>query len=113
MEQILNGVGRCKQDLAVMPIAVTYDSNDHLETHAPVVAVVGGVFTGAIVAAHLPRKPVHFGAPDAGHLSNLPAWGMSVWPDRPAGLLEWAWKRDSSVGPITFIRRHADGEYGQ
>jgi uncharacterized NAD(P)/FAD-binding protein YdhS len=85
-----------------------------------------------MVAAQLLRKAAHCGArlhivivdrqtsigegaayrtPDSGHLLNVPASGMSVWPDRPNDLLEWARKRDSSVGPYTFLQRHAYGEY--
>jgi hypothetical protein len=55
MEQMLNTVRRYTQDLTVMPIAVKYDSNEQLDTHAPVVAVVGGLFTGVIVAAQRQR----------------------------------------------------------
>ena len=112
MEQMLNTVRRYTRHLTVMPIAVKYDSNDHLDTHAPVVAVLG-VFTGAMVAAQLLGKAAHSGAPDAGHLLNVPVWGMSGSPDRPDALLEWAWKRDSFVGPHTLMRRHAYGEYGK
>jgi uncharacterized NAD(P)/FAD-binding protein YdhS/predicted metal-dependent enzyme (double-stranded beta helix superfamily) len=99
---------------------------------APVVAIVGGGFSGAMVAAQLLRKaaqsdaPLHvalidrqtsiaegaaYRTPDSRHLLNTPASGMSAWPDRPDDLLRWARNRDSSVGPYTFLQRHAYGEY--
>jgi uncharacterized NAD(P)/FAD-binding protein YdhS/predicted metal-dependent enzyme (double-stranded beta helix superfamily) len=99
---------------------------------APVVAIVGGGFSGAMVAAQLLRRAAQSGAPlhvaiidrqtsiaegaayrtsDSRHLLNAPAAGMSAWPDRPDDLLRWAKDRDSSVGPYTFLQRHAYGEY--
>ncbi len=98
----------------------------------PVVAIVGAGFSGSMVAAHLARaiaqsgKPLHvvmidrqtsvaegaaYRTPDASHLLNVPASGMSAWPDRPDDLVEWARHRDSSVGPYTFLQRQAYGEY--
>jgi uncharacterized NAD(P)/FAD-binding protein YdhS/predicted metal-dependent enzyme (double-stranded beta helix superfamily) len=99
---------------------------------APIVAIVGGGFSGAAVAAQLFWKtaqsgaPVHvvlvdrqtsiaegaaYRTPDARHLLNVPAAGMSVWPDRPDDFLEWARDRDSCVGPYTFLQRDVYGEY--
>ena len=49
--------------------------------------------------------------PDAGHLLNVPASDMSAWPDQPDDFLEWARRRDSSVGAYTFLQRHTYGEY--
>jgi uncharacterized NAD(P)/FAD-binding protein YdhS/predicted metal-dependent enzyme (double-stranded beta helix superfamily) len=99
---------------------------------APVVTIVGGGFSGAAVAVQLVRTtaqsgtPMHlvildrqtsiaegaaYRTPDASHLLNVPASGMSAWPDRPADFLEWARYRDPSVGPYTFLQRQAYGEY--
>lgn len=99
---------------------------------APVVTIVGGGFSGAMVAGQLVRKTALFGTPmhlvivdrqtsiaegaayrtpNPGHLLNVPASGMSAWPDRPDDFLEWARHRDSSVGPYTFLQRHTYGEY--
>jgi uncharacterized NAD(P)/FAD-binding protein YdhS/uncharacterized membrane protein YoaK (UPF0700 family)/predicted metal-dependent enzyme (double-stranded beta helix superfamily) len=99
---------------------------------APVVAIVGGGFSGTMVAARLLRKtaqsgaPIHlvivdrqtsiaegaaYRTPDSRHLLNVPASGMSAWPDRPDDFLEWARHRDSSAGPYTFLQRQAYGEY--
>ena len=99
---------------------------------APVVTIIGGGFSGAMVAAQLVRKttrsgtPMHlvildrqtsiaegaaYRTPDASHLLNVPASGMSAWPDRPDDFLEWARCRDSSVGAYTFLQRRTYGEY--
>jgi uncharacterized NAD(P)/FAD-binding protein YdhS/predicted metal-dependent enzyme (double-stranded beta helix superfamily) len=100
--------------------------------HAPVVAIVGGGYSGAMVAAHLMRKAAHadqplhvvmfdrqtsiaegaaYRTPDSRHLLNVPASGMSAFPDRPDDFLRWARARDPSIGPYTFLQRHAYGEY--
>jgi uncharacterized NAD(P)/FAD-binding protein YdhS len=94
-----------REDLMMMPLAAKCDSYDRLGTYAPVVAIVGGAFSGAKVAAQPPRKAAHSGAPESGRLLNVPASGMSVWPDRPDDLLEWARKRDCFVGPYAFPQR--------
>ena len=99
---------------------------------APVVTIIGGGFSGAMVATQLVRRtaqtgtPVHvvmldqqtsvaegaaYRTPDAGHLLNVPASDMSAWPDQPDDFLEWARHRDSSVGAYTFLQRHTYGEY--
>ena len=100
--------------------------------HAPVVAIVGGGYSGAMVAAHLMRKAAHadqplhvvmfdrqtsiaegaaYRTPDSSHRLNVPASGMSAFPDRPDDFLRWASARDPSIGPYTFPQRHAYGEY--
>lgn len=99
---------------------------------APVVAIVGGGFSGTLVAAHLMRlateanKSVHvvvydrqasygegaaYRTVDGRHLLNVPASNMSAWPDRPADFLEWAKARDSSVAPGDFLPRKLYGDY--
>ncbi len=99
---------------------------------APVVAIVGGGFSGAMVAAQLLRTqaasaaPLHlvvvdrqtsiaegaaYRTPDSRHLLNVPVSGMSAWPDDPDHLLRWARQRDAAVGPYTFLQRHVYGEY--
>jgi uncharacterized NAD(P)/FAD-binding protein YdhS/quercetin dioxygenase-like cupin family protein len=98
----------------------------------PQVAIVGGGYSGAMVAVQLVRKatrlgmPMHlvmldrqtsiaegaaYRTPDARHLLNVPASGMSAWPDRPDDFLEWAQRQDSSVVPYSFMPRRIYGEY--
>lgn len=99
---------------------------------APVVAIVGGGFSGTLVAAHLVRRasegrhPLHvvlcdrqatFGegpayrTPDPRHLLNVPASNMSAWPDRPTDFLDWARERDGAVVGYDFLPRKTYGEY--
>jgi len=99
---------------------------------APQVAIVGGGCSGAMVAVQLVRRaarfdmPMHliildrqtsiaegaaYRTPDDRHLLNVPASGMSAWPDRPDDFLEWAKRQDSSVVPYSFMPRRMYGEY--
>jgi uncharacterized NAD(P)/FAD-binding protein YdhS len=99
---------------------------------APVVAIIGGGFSGIMVAAQLLRmaslsaaamhvvmvdrqtsiaEGAAYRTPDIRHLLNVPASGMSAWPDRPDDLLRWARNRDLPVGHYTFLQRHVYGEY--
>lgn len=78
------------------------------------VAVVGGGASGVLTAAHLLRAAretgrrvqvevfepaaelgtgVAYGTADPEHLLNVPAGGMSAWPDRPTDFTEWAARR--------------------
>ncbi len=98
----------------------------------PQVAIVGGGFSGAMVAVQLLRKaarcrvPLHlvlldrqtsiaegaaYRTPDYRHLLNVPAADMSAWPDRPDDFLEWAKRRDPNVTPYAFVPRRIYGEY--
>ncbi|MFN0064292.1 MAG: FAD/NAD(P)-binding protein [Myxococcaceae bacterium] len=99
---------------------------------ARVVAIVGGGFSGTMVAAHLVKlarenqRPLHvvladrqaslgegpaYRTPDARHLLNVPASNMSAWPDRPNDFLDWARERVPNVAPFTFLPRRLYGEY--
>lgn len=99
---------------------------------APLVAIVGGGFSGTLTAAHLVRlateaqRPLHvtlcdrqaaFGegpayrTADPRHLLNVPAARMSAWPDRPGDFVRWAQARDPSIAPSDFLPRKIYGEY--
>jgi len=99
---------------------------------APVVAIVGGGYSGAMVAVQLVHKtarsgtPMHivildgqasiaegvaYRTPDPRHLLNVPASNMSAWHDRSDDFLKWARQRDSTVSPYSFVSRRAYGEY--
>ncbi len=97
-----------------------------------VAAIVGGGYSGAMVAAQLAYQrpenavPLHilwfdrqsslaegaaYRTPDVSHLLNVPASNMSAWPDRPDDFFNWAMRRDPAVTPYSFIDRRAYGEY--
>ncbi|MBX3271351.1 MAG: FAD/NAD(P)-binding protein [Sandaracinaceae bacterium] len=99
---------------------------------APTVAIVGGGFSGTMVAAHLIERATAEGlplcvvlvdrqaslaegpayrTPDPRHLLNVPASNMSAWPDRPSDFYDWARERDPRVEPTSFLPRKLYGEY--
>lgn len=106
---------------------------DHLLTERPHVAIVGGGFSGAMVAAQLLRRArrpltvaiverrpelgrgVAYGTTDACHLLNVPAGGMSAWPDEPGHFLAWLQTQPGfeAAGPTTFAPRRLYGAYVQ
>ncbi len=98
----------------------------------PVVALIGGGYSGSMVAAHLVRKatqsntPLHlvlidrqaslsegvaYRTADRRHLLNVPISRMSAWPDQPNDLLAWVSHRDATLGPYSFLPRRTYGEY--
>lgn len=99
---------------------------------ASVVAIIGGGFSGTMVAAQLVRQasargePLHvelfdrhssFGegpayrTTESTHLLNVPAARMSAWPDAPDAFLRWAQARDPAITPYDFLPRRLYGEY--
>jgi uncharacterized NAD(P)/FAD-binding protein YdhS len=98
----------------------------------PTFAIVGGGFSGIMVAAQLARQSAHssrplhlilidrqtsigegaaYRSPDARHLLNVPAIGMSAWPDRPTDFLDWARQGNPGVQPYSFLQRREYAEY--
>lgn len=113
--------------VAPAPIFTRERSSD-----AQTIAIVGGGFSGTMVAAHVVRRasatgrPVHvvlfdrhssFGegpayrTAESAHLLNVPAAKMSAWPDDPESFLTWARARDASVTGGDFLPRKLFGEY--
>jgi uncharacterized NAD(P)/FAD-binding protein YdhS len=99
---------------------------------AKVIAIVGGGFTGLMTMANLLRfgqdetAPLHillidrqpaagdgaaYRTTDARHLLNVPAYGMSAWPDRPDDFVAFARTKDPSVSPDDFLPRRIYGDY--
>lgn len=92
------------------------------------IVIVGGGFSGTMVAVHLLR-----GAPDTSvtlvertgqfgrgaaygtacldHVLNVPAARMSAYPDRPDHFFEWARARDPDVLGGSFVPRARYGAY--
>ncbi|MFB2974546.1 FAD/NAD(P)-binding protein [Aerosakkonema sp. BLCC-F183] len=103
------------------------------------IAIIGGGFSGTMVAAHLLRKVtfsldikliekrpaigkgVAYGTKYTCHLLNVPAAKMSAFPDDPEHFLRWVQKEEisrgnlvpSGVQPNTFVPRKIYGEYIQ
>lgn len=99
---------------------------------APITVIVGGGFSGIMVACHLARETeksdrhqhiviidrqtsiaegAAYRTPDSSHLLNVPASNMSAWPDMPADFLEWAQSRDPAMTPYSFLPRQTYGDY--
>jgi uncharacterized NAD(P)/FAD-binding protein YdhS/flavin reductase (DIM6/NTAB) family NADH-FMN oxidoreductase RutF len=96
----------------------------------PTVVIVGGGFSGAMMAAHLLRRPhpnrlrivvierepkvgrgIAYSTPYLAHRLNVPAGQMSAYPSEPDHFLRWARARDRSVGPGSFVPRFFYGDY--
>jgi uncharacterized NAD(P)/FAD-binding protein YdhS len=94
------------------------------------VAIIGGGFAGAMVAAQVLRqsrgsisvvlmergaqvgKGVAYGTPCTQHLLNVPAKNMSAFPDDPEHFLRWArLNHDIGVTPGDFLPRQVYGRY--
>jgi uncharacterized NAD(P)/FAD-binding protein YdhS len=94
------------------------------------VAIIGGGFTGATLAAQLLRKSgatvsviliernarlgrgVAYGTRCSEHLLNVRARNMSAYPDDPEHFLRWArLNHDPGVTPVDYLPRRVYGEY--
>lgn len=105
---------------------------DKTDSKPGVVAIVGGGASGVLTAAHLARNAAHAGTrteilliePDAvgrglaysttdpRHRLNVPARGMSAWPDDPEHFLRWLRRHVSvDVEPTDFASRMYYAEY--
>lgn len=96
------------------------------------IAIVGGGFSGALVATHLLRlasqpltlhliepsprlgRGIAYGTDYDCHLLNVPAGKMSAFPEKPDDFLRWmVTEKDSQVQSDTFVSRRIYGEYIQ
>jgi uncharacterized NAD(P)/FAD-binding protein YdhS len=99
--------------------AVAIDPPTLPRSEKPVVAIVGGGFSGSASAAQILRQAKASGAPmrvvlleqrgsvgeglaygtrEDCHLLNVPAGRMSAWPDQPGDFLKWA---QATYGPAS------------
>jgi uncharacterized NAD(P)/FAD-binding protein YdhS len=85
------------------------------------IAIVGGGFTGTLLAAHIMRlaaeptrltiiekrdqigRGLAYSTANADHLLNVRAANMSAYPDDPKHFLRWLWARDDPGTPATAI----------
>ncbi|MHC5825618.1 MAG: FAD/NAD(P)-binding protein, partial [Nostoc sp.] len=99
-------------------------------TASPVaIAIIGGGFSGSLVAANLLRnatmplsikliernsevgRGVAYGTPVDCHLLNVPAGNMSAYADQPNHFLNWLHKNGhEEVTPSTFVPRRVYGD---
>ncbi|WP_335036347.1 FAD/NAD(P)-binding protein [Nostoc sp.] len=102
-------------------------------TVSPVaIAIIGGGFSGSLVAANLLRnatmplsikliernsevgRGVAYGTPVDCHLLNVPAGKMSAFADEPNHFLNWLHENGhEQVTPSTFVPRRVYGDYVQ
>ncbi|WP_019500596.1 FAD/NAD(P)-binding protein [Pseudanabaena sp. PCC 6802] len=103
-------------------------------TSIPTIAIVGGGFSGAIVAVHLlehanspldiklieRRNPIGLGVaystPFPCHLLNVPVGKMSAFPDLPNHFLYWLQERSprlENLDATAYVPRFLFGEYVQ
>jgi len=94
------------------------------------IAIVGGGFSGSMLAVHLlqaaqgrvcvtlierspiPGRGVAYGTQFDGHLLNVRARDMSAYPDAPDHFVKWAQRNySSSVKPCDFLPRLIYGQY--
>jgi uncharacterized NAD(P)/FAD-binding protein YdhS len=94
------------------------------------IAIIGGGFAGATLAAQLLRKSggnvsviliergarpgrgVAYGTPCPEHLLNVPAKNMSAYPDDPEHFLRWSQLNyDHGAKPADFLPRQVYGQY--
>jgi uncharacterized NAD(P)/FAD-binding protein YdhS/predicted metal-dependent enzyme (double-stranded beta helix superfamily) len=114
----------CRQTDEQSPIDVS-----SMDT-GPVIAIVGGGFSGTMVAVHLarlgavkrprvylfekserPARGVAYGTRCDQHLLNVTAGLMSALPDEPSHFLDWLRARDPSAHHGTFAPRRVYGDY--
>src|SRR5256885_10500487 len=112
--------------MAIMSIVLIDIMLDPLQAD---VLIIGGGFSGTIVAAQLLRRNHHLsvmvsdasGQPGRGlayksphrfHLLNVPAGKLSALPDDPENFLLWAQRNyDASVQARSFLPRSLYGSY--
>ena len=106
------------------------DGTSRTEVSRFTVAIIGGGFAGAMVAAQVLRqssgsisvilvergarvgKGVAYGTPFLQHLLNVPAKNMGAFPDDPEHFLRWArLNHDIGVNPGDFLPRQVYGRY--
>ncbi len=94
------------------------------------IAIIGGGFSGALVATHLMKKSVNeplqtilieraprfargfaYSTNSPLHLLNVPAGKMSAFPNDPEHFLRWVQNRDLNIHSNSFVSRMLYGEY--
>ncbi len=114
----------------VIPGHETESANFNYGSGRPTVAIIGGGFSGSMLAVELlrraagnvsvvlvesrpvPGRGVAYGTQFEGHLLNVRAKNMSAYADVPDHLVRWAQRHySSSVKPDDFLPRPIYGQY--
>lgn len=95
----------------------------------PSVVIIGGGASGVLLAAHLLRDPaanvrvtiveksnrlghgMAYSTDNPDHILNIPAKGMSAFPDDPEHFFRWLYGLDPSITPDSFPPRARYGHY--
>jgi len=93
------------------------------------IAIIGGGCSGVLTAAGILRaggrgaltiiepraflgRGLAYSTPYREHLLNVPAGGMSAFPDKPSDFVDWLRNQEwPGAGPSVFAPRHLYGEY--
>jgi len=90
------------------------------------VIVAGGGFSGSMLGLNLARAGVRavvcdapdaqgrgraYSTPDDAHLLNVPAGGMSAFPDAPGNFVDWVRAQGIACEPTDFLPRRVYGMY--
>ncbi|MDB6079474.1 MAG: hypothetical protein JWO82_3221, partial [Akkermansiaceae bacterium] len=99
------------------------------ETLGRTIAVIGGGFSGTMTAVNLlrrgdsnlrvvmfeaasePGQGAAYGTKCLSHLLNVPAGGMSAFPDQPLHFVDWCRRSERAIQPGDFVPRAWYGEY--
>ncbi len=119
-----------KEDTALFLKGLNTNATLADDNYKETIAIIGGGFSGTLLATHLlssdfkvatriilidrsPRfsRGFAYSTSNRFHLLNVPAGNMSAFPDNPNHFLNWAQKRDASIGAKTFVPRMLYGEY--
>ncbi len=110
------------------PIAYPVSGNG--TSKKPTMVIIGGGFSGSLVATHLMKKSVSehlqiilieraprfargfaYSTNSPLHLLNVPAGKMSAFPNDPEHFLRWVQNRDLNIHSNSFVSRMLYGEY--
>jgi uncharacterized NAD(P)/FAD-binding protein YdhS len=113
----------------VIPNEIAANSSPDLASNCPMVAIIGGGFSGSMLAVELlrrggrlsvvlierrpvPGRGVAYGTQFEGHLLNVRAKNMSAYADVPDHFVKWGQRHySSSVKPDDFLPRTIYGQY--
>ncbi len=110
--------------------SIVHSNPTNITSKKPTVVIIGGGFSGTLVATHLMKKSVNeplqvilierapkfargfaYSTNSPLHLLNVPAGKMSAIPNDPEHFLRWVQNRDLNLHSSSFVSRMLYGEY--